>query len=152
MLKVYKILLITYFAVTTSDASLFASVVYAPPELTLLVKSGKMVVSPPSEASQKPLAEYSHTAYKITQTTRKINTALVHKEADLLIHFTEDNNQVIVQVSDVQGRVVSSVHHPAMDAGFYEIPVLPSSNTSSLYFISLIINQQTYSFQVSSQP
>ncbi|WKN45858.1 hypothetical protein [Tunicatimonas pelagia] len=123
----------------------------SPPALALLIKSGVKNTAK-SSSSDASFADYSHTSYKITQSTRKINTALVRKGADLLVHFSKPNNQVVMQVTDVQGKVVNATHHANMEAGFYEIPVLPSNNEPSLYFVSLIVNQQVYSFQVSFRP
>ena len=151
MQKAYKISLITCFAVLITFISAEILLASSPPEMVLVLKSGNRnnaaLIS--SDAS---FADYSHTSYKINSSTRKINTTLVRKGADLLVHFTESNNQVVVQVSDVQGTIISATYHANIESGFYEIPVLPSGNESPLYFVSLVINQQTYSFQVASRP
>ena len=123
----------------------------SPPKLTLVLKSDVKEATS-SLSSNASFADYSHTSYKIIRSTRKINTTLVRNGADLLVHFTDPNNQVVVQVSDVQGTLINTTSHINMEAGFYEIPVLPSDNESSLYFVSLIVNQQAYSFQVSFRP
>ncbi len=151
MPKAYKILLITHFLITVGYASSAMLLASSPPKLTLVLKSDVKEVAE-LLSSNTSYTDYSHTSYKIIQLTRKINTTLVRNGADLLVHFTAPNNQVIVQVSDIQGTLINTTSHINMEAGFYEIPVLPSDNESSLYFVSLIVNQQAYSFQVSFRP
>ena len=73
----------------------------------------------------------------------------MRKEALLLMRLTSDNNQIVVRVTDTQGRTVNATQYTEMEAGFYEIPVLPATTHPQLYFVSLIINHQAYSFQIS---
>ncbi|MEM9833048.1 MAG: hypothetical protein AAF944_20610 [Bacteroidota bacterium] len=152
MHKAYKISLITYNIIILSGYYSANLLAYPPSQLALVLKFDEVEDARSSPLSGASTAKYSHSTYKITQVTKKINTTLVRNGADLLVRFTNSNNQVVVQVSDVRGQSVHSVYHDNMEAGFYEIPVLPANGQSALYFVSLVINQQAYSFQVLSRP
>jgi len=149
MPKVNKILLITYFAVTTSYAESNFDLVYSPPTLLLYVKANEATSARQPQGTKLSPAKYTYTTHKITQSTKKINTTLVRKEALLLMHLTSDSNQIVVRVTDTQGKTVNATQYTEMESGFYEIPVLPATTQSQLYFVSLIINHQAYSFQIS---
>lgn len=149
MPKVKKILLITCFSVITSYAKSNPGFTSAPPDLLLYVKTDNSATLRQLHRTEFSPAKYTHATHKITQSTKKINTTLVRKEALLLIHLTSDSNQIVIRVTDNQGKALSAVQYPEMEAGFYELPVLPSTRRPQLYFVSLIINHQTYSFQIS---
>lgn len=149
MPKANKILLIIYFTVTTSFAKSNLDLAYAPPNLLLYVKAKEKTISPKSQPTELSSARYTHTTHKITQSTKKINTTLVRKEALLLMHLTSGGNQIVVRVTDTHGRIINAIQYIEMEAGFYEIPVLPITTQPQLYFVSLIINNQAYSFQIS---
>lgn len=153
MIYAYKILIFTYF-ITIMGSTLHAQdlLAYHEPEINLQIKnnSGQLTTKVPLASAKS--AEYTHTTYKITQDTKKINTKLVQKEAVLLLHLTSQKNQVYVKARDAIGQQVMSARYPSMESGFYEIPVLPVAHQSHLYFVSLVINQKTYSFQISPTP
>ncbi len=152
MLKAYEISLITGLVLILGGSYSANLLAYSPPQLTLVLRLDEAEGVMNSSTNEVSTTKYSHTTYKITQVTKKINTTLVRNGADLLVHFTDPNNQIVVQVSDVRGQSVHSVYHDNMETGFYEIPILPAGGQSALYFVSLIINQQAYSFQVLSRP
>nr|WKN39340.1 hypothetical protein K4G66_11625 [Tunicatimonas sp. TK19036] len=125
---------------------------YHEPEITLQMKDYSGEQTTQKVLSTAKSTNYTHATYKITQDTKKINTTLVQQEAVLLLHLTSQKNQVYVKASNAIGQQVMSVHYPAMESGFYEIPVLPSAYQSQLYSVSLVINQKSYSFQISPTP
>lgn len=149
MLKVYKILLFTYLYTISVYAKPHSRPTHTPPQLSLCITSEEANTTIPPQTPNFSASEYTHATYKITQATKKINTTLVRKEATLLMHLTAANNQITVQVSDIRGQLINATYYPKIEAGFYEIPVLPSPTQSQLYFVSLVINRETYSFQIS---
>lgn len=149
MPKANKILLIAYLAATTSFAKSNSDLAYNSPTLLLYVKANETTSRRQLHYTEFSAAKYTYATHKITRSTKKINTTLVRKEALLLMHLTSDSNQIVVRVTDTQGRIVNATQYTEMEAGFYEIPVLPSTTQSKLYFVSLIINHQAYSFQIS---
>lgn len=145
----YKIFILIIFITMAGNISLAQSLLaFHEPEISFEVKESE---APSTEAlsSQSAASSFTHATFKITTDTKKINATLVQKEAVLLLHLTSPHNQVYLQASDAIGQQVMSVDYPEMEAGFYEIPVLPFSPQARLYFISLVINQKTYSFQIS---
>ncbi|MEQ9439047.1 MAG: hypothetical protein RIG62_08355 [Cyclobacteriaceae bacterium] len=153
MAKAYKILLFTCFITITGFTCRAQSLLaYGEPGVKLLMKHVPAQPDTQKSTLSSSTVNFTHATYKITQETKKINTTLVQKDAVLLLHLTSPNNQIYVQASDAIGQKVLSAHYPAMEAGFYEIPVLPTTSRTQLYSISLVVNRETYSFQISPTP
>ncbi|MEM9671427.1 MAG: hypothetical protein ACFB15_04630 [Cyclobacteriaceae bacterium] len=134
---------------TTSYAKSTFDLASIPPTLLLYVKANEAITTRLPQHTEFSPAKYTHATHKITRSTKKINTTLVRKEAMLLMHLTSDSNQIVVRVTDTQGRIINATQYTEMEAGFYEVPVLPETTHPQLYFVSLIINHQAYSFQIS---